>query len=92
MTTQDIHLAGRIDQIVRDYFSANPDKESILAKDLMPIFVAKGVFAKDYREGLPIRNLLRILDQENQLNLLVHCSVKRNQINRNWFFVKQLSH
>jgi hypothetical protein len=87
MTEKQIHLVGRIDQIVRDYFKANPSIKEIAAKDLMPLFVANGIFNKDYsRPGLPIRNILRALDAENKLGLLKHCKVVRNAVNRNWYF------
>lgn len=89
MTEKQIHKIGRIDQIVRDYFKSNPSIKEIAAKDLMALFVANGIFNKDYsRPGLPIRNILRTLDAENKLSLLKHCKVVRNSINRNWYFVK----
>lgn len=89
LTENTIHKAGRIDQIVRDYFKNNPSVKEVAAKDLMPLFVDKGVFNKDYsRPGLPIRNLLRQLDAENKLSLLNHCKVVRHEVNRNWYFSK----
>jgi hypothetical protein len=89
MTDKQIHKIGRIDQIVRDYFKKNPAIKEIAAKDLMTLFVANGIFNKDYsRPGLPIRNILRTLDAENKLSLLKHCKVVRNDVNRNWYFVK----
>lgn len=85
MTEQKIHLIGRIDQIVQDYFKNSADPE-IMAKDMMPILIEKGIFKKDHRNGLPIRNLLRELDAENKLHLLKHVKVIRNEVNRNWYF------
>lgn len=85
----NIHKAGRIDQVVRDYFNSNPSVKEVPAKDLMQLFVDKGIFNKDYsRPGLPIRNLLRELDKENKLSLLKHCKVIRHAVNRNWYFNK----
>jgi hypothetical protein len=85
-----IHKAGRIDQIVRDYFTSNPSILEVPAKDLMLLFVEKGVFNKDYsRPGLPIRNLLRDLDKEGKLTLLKHCKVVRKEVNRSWFFKRK---
>jgi hypothetical protein len=87
LTEHKIHKIGRIDQLVRDYFDSHPSIAEIPAKDLMSMFVAKGIFNKDYsRSGLPIRNLLRELDELNKLHLLRHCKVVRNRINRNWYF------
>ena len=70
LTETTIHKAGRIDQVVRDYFDSNPSLKEVAAKDLMQLFIDKGIFNKDYsRPGLPIRNLLRQLDAENKLSL-----------------------
>ena len=88
ISEKKMHKIGRIDQIVRDYFEKNKSVSEVLAKALMPLFIQKGIFEKDHREGLPIRNLLRDLDKENKLNLLKHVKVVRNAVNRNWYFVK----
>ena len=41
----------------------------------------------DYdRRGLPIRNVLRELDDKNQLDLIPYVVVDRKDKNRNWFF------
>lgn len=89
LTEITIQKVGRIDQVVRDYFHSNPNVKEVSAKDLMYLFVDKGIFSKDYsRPGLPIRNLLRRLDAENKLSLLSHCKVIRHAVNRNWFFIK----
>lgn len=89
MTEKKIHLIGRIDQIVRDYFELNKSVSEILAKDLMPLFIKKGVFEKDHRNGLPIRNLLRGLDGEKKLGLIKNVKVVRNDINRSWYFINK---
>jgi hypothetical protein len=87
MTELKTHKAGRIDQIVRDYFNDNPTIKEIRAKDLMPIFINKEIFTKDYRNGLPIRKFLRELDDENKLNLLKNIKVIKKDKNRNWYFI-----
>lgn len=86
MTEEFIHKVGRIDQIVRDFFKENTSINEIQAKELMPLFIEKGIFNKNYRDGLPIRNLLRTLDSENRLDLFSHCFVERKPINRYWYF------
>ena len=88
LSEKKIHRVGRIDQVVRDYFEENPSLKEIAAKDLMPLFIRKGIFIKDHQEGLPIRNLLRELDAANKLYLLRYVKVDRKLINRNWFFSK----
>lgn len=86
MTEKKIHLAGRIDQIVRDYFEKNTSVNEIPAKELMPLFISKGIFKRDHRGGLPIRNLLRALDAENKLGLIKYLKTDRKPVNRNWYF------
>lgn len=83
-----LHKIGRIDQIVRDYFEDNPTITEIPAKDLMKIFISKGIFFRNHRDGLPIRNLLRNLDKENKMDLLKHIKVIRHPVNRRWYFTK----
>jgi hypothetical protein len=71
-TERTIHKVGRIDQIVRDYFKNNPSVKDVPEKDLMQLFIEKGIFNKDYsRPGLTIRRLLRQLDADNRLSLVI---------------------
>ncbi len=60
--------------------------ENAKPKDLMPILIKKGYFLKDHRNGLPLRNLLRDLDRNNQLHLLPQVRVERKEKNTFWFF------
>lgn len=55
-------------------------------KDLMLILIEKGFFAKDHREGLPLRNVLRDLDARNELYLLPQVRADRKEKNVSWFF------
>ncbi len=86
MENHTIHLAGRIDQIVRDYFAVNRKVDIELAKNLMPLFIMKGIFAKDHRAGKPIRDFIRLLDENDALHLIPYCKVIRKAKNRNWYF------
>ena len=53
----------------------------------MDCFVDAGIFKMDYdRRGLPICNVLRELDDKNQLDLIPYVVVERKDKNRNWFF------
>mgnify|MGYP003575251479 CR=1 FL=1 len=88
LSPKKMHQAGRIDQVVRDYFDLHPSVSEIPAKDLMPLFIEKGIFLKDHRNGLPIRQLLRELDAAQQLYLLEQVKVIQRSVNRNWYFVK----
>jgi len=86
LSEKKVHKIGRIDQIVRDYFEKNKSIEEVPAKDLMNLFIQKGIFLRDYKNGLPVRTILRGLDKENKLHLLKHVKVVRNTVNRNWYF------
>jgi hypothetical protein len=88
LSEKKMHKIGRIDQIVRDYFAGRPTETEVSARNLMPLFIEKGVFEKDNRAGLPIRTLLRQLDAAGKLPLLKHVLVVRKEINRNWYFVR----
>ena len=57
-----------INQVLNEYFKQSPYK--VAAKDLMDLFVKNGIFKQDNTDkpGLPIRNLLRKLDQKGELN------------------------
>jgi hypothetical protein len=86
LTEGDIHKAGRIDQVVRDYFAGHASVQEVPAKELMPEFLEKEIFTSNHRDGLPIRDFLRKLDAAGKLDLLKHVKVVRNKVNRNWYF------
>lgn len=78
----------KINQVLADYFEKNKHVKRIRALDMMEYFIDAGIFNKDYkRSGLPIRNVLRELDEKNQLDLIPYVVVERKDKNRNWFFV-----
>ena len=77
----------RINQVLGDFFEKNKDIKRIPALDMMEHFVEAGIFNTDYdRPGLPIRKLLRELDENNQLCLIPYVVVERKDKNRYWFF------
>jgi hypothetical protein len=71
--------------VIEEFLKANHLKDA-KPKDLMPILVQKGYFNKDHRDGLPLRNVLRELDEQNMLYLLPQVSVERKASNRFWYF------
>jgi hypothetical protein len=89
VSEKKIHKAGRIDQVVRDHFETHRSVTEVSAKDLMPTFIAKGIFLKDHKNGLPIRKFLRDLDAAGKLSLLMNVKVVRKDINRNWYFIRK---
>ena len=60
--------------------------ERHLAKEFMPLFIENGIFNKDYREGLPIRKVLRALDTENSLDKIPYVHAERKSKITNWYF------
>jgi len=70
---------------IQDYLTKHQPKDA-KRKDFMTILIEKGYFNNDHRDGLPLRNLLRQLDDDNQLYLLPQVSVERKDTNRFWFF------
>ncbi|WP_199767876.1 hypothetical protein [Chryseobacterium sp. Leaf394] len=77
-----------IQKVVEDYFVKNPSVSLIPAKDMMPYFIKANIFVQDQKNGLPIRKILRELDEKNQLHLLPNLIAERKATNTNWFFVR----
>lgn len=75
-----------IQKVVEDYFANNPSVSLIPAKDLMPYFIKANIFVQDQKNGLPIRKILRELDNNNQLHLLPNVIAERKTKNTSWFF------
>ena len=75
-----------INQTIEAYFEKNKDVKIIRAKDLMPEFITAGIFSQDHRNGLPIREILRELDENNKLDLIPYVVAERKTINTNWYF------
>ncbi len=75
-----------IQKVVEDYFANNPSESLIPAKDLMPYFIKANIFVQDQKNGLPIRKILRRLDENNQLHLLPNVIAERKAKNTIWFF------
>ncbi|WP_208796407.1 hypothetical protein [Flavobacterium fluviatile] len=71
---------------MEDYFYNNASVSVVPAKDLMPYFIKANIFSKDEKNGLPIRKVLRKLDERNELHLLPHLIAERKTKNTNWFF------
>ena len=55
-TNDDIQMALRIKKAVKEYFTIHPQELMIEAKELMPIFISKGIFKSNHKDGLPHGN------------------------------------
>lgn len=75
-----------INQVIKKFFDLNTSIKIIPAKDLMPKFIAAGIFEKDEKNGLPIRKILRKLDAQNQLHEVPYVFADRKLRNTNWYF------
>ena len=76
----------QINLVLKDYFELNLGVKQIPAKDMMPYFVLAGIFKKDEKNGLPIRNILRQLDEKNQLNFIPFVVADRKAVYTKWYF------
>ena len=82
MKQKEIVIMGSVIQT----FLSEKKLENAKPKDLMQVLVNKGFFKQDHRAGLPLRNILRDLDNKGLLYLLPQVSVERKKSNRNWYF------
>ncbi len=89
LSEYNIQKAGIIDQIVFDYFKLNPKVKEVQAKDLMEEFVKAGAFSKDYKDGLPLRDFLKKLEENNSLDLFKQSKLIRKAENKYWYFAKK---
>lgn len=77
---------NHINKVLKKYFELNKSVSSIPAKDMMPYFIKNGIFVSDQKMGLPIRRVLRELDEKNLLHLIPFVYAERKLKNTNWFF------
>jgi len=69
ITETEIQMAFRIKRCVKEFFDTHNQTE-IEAKELMPLFIKKGIFNSNHQVGLPIQDFLRYLEKEKYLNLI----------------------
>lgn len=77
----------RINKVIEAYFKANPTITIVPAKNLMPQFIAAGIFKKDFKNGLPIRKVLRSLESDEQLAAIPTVYAQGKDVNTYWYFV-----
>jgi hypothetical protein len=87
ITKKDIQQALRIKRAINEYFEYSLETK-IMAKELMSLFISKEIFIKDYKEGLPIRDFLRQLEENNHLHLIPQAHFEQKDSNKNWYFIK----
>lgn len=87
LTSNDIQKSLRIKNAVNEYFE-NSNETKVQAKELMNLFMSKGIFSSNNKDGLPIRDFLRLLDENKQLNLIPQVFFEQKEQNKNWYFIK----
>ena len=87
LTHTDIQKAIKIRKAVNEYFKTS-NVSKVQAKELMSLFISKGIFTHDEKDGLPIRNFLRFLDENQQLSLIPQVLAERKDKYTYWYFIK----
>lgn len=81
-------MISAINNVIKAYFDSHPFVNRIPVKKLIPEFIKAGIFQKNYKDGLPIRNEVRHLDKTNSLQLIPYVFAERKVKNTNWYFVR----
>ena len=76
-----------INSVLNAYFADKTNPRQVPALELMGLFIDKGIFNKDHRNGLPIRNVLRKLHNEGRLHDIPYAHEELKQKNIYWTFV-----
>lgn len=78
----------KINEVIHHYFEANTSVDWIPVSSIMPDMIKAGIFTKDKKKGLPIRKVLRTLDQESILAKIPTVHAERRPENVYWYFVR----
>lgn len=79
----------KINEAVDAYFKANKKEDWFPAKKLMPALIKNGVFNKDKKSGMPLRQLLRTLDKNKELDQIPLVHAERIGVDIYWYFVRK---
>ncbi len=80
----------RIDKIIFNLFAINPGIREVSITDALPLLRRHGIFIPCHpSDNMPLRNLLRKLEKENQLSLFSLVSAGRKKKNNRWYFTRQ---
>ncbi len=89
MTTEEKEeMIAAINQVLKEYFNRHPEVNEIVAKEMMPIFMENGIFNNNPSDGLPIRKLLRELDEDDELYRIPYVYPERKEKNTYWYFCR----
>ncbi len=82
----DLEKVKEINLVIEEFFKQNSTLEIIPVKTLMPHFIKAGIFIKDIKNGMPIRQVLRELDKADELKLIPYTHAKRQEQSIYWYF------
>lgn len=78
----------KINEAISHYFDTNTSVDWIPAKTIMPALIEAGIFTKDKKKGLPIRQVLRALDKESTSTKIPTAYAERGPESVYWYFVR----
>ncbi len=84
---KDLSKIEKINTVIEEYLTSNATLTIVPVKELMPAFIKAGIFAKDIKKGLPIRLILRELDEKNELDLIPFVHAERHGEHTYWYFI-----
>jgi len=79
----------QINSVISGYFEDSTKEDSIAVKELMPDFIKAGIFTKDQKNGLPIRKVLRALDEQKALDKIPNAHPERREQHTYWYFLRE---
>ncbi|MGL1887470.1 MAG: hypothetical protein OCD76_13225 [Reichenbachiella sp.] len=79
----------KINEVIVDYFDNNKKVKWVAAREIMPGLVAAGVFNKDVKKGMPLRKVLRELDENNELEQIPRIHAERKGVDTYWYLVRE---
>ena len=89
ITDNEIQTALRIKRCVKEFFDTHIHT-IIEAKELMLLFIKRGIFKSNSQDGLPIRNFLNHLEKEKELGLIPQALYQQKYTKKNWVFIKTI--
>ena len=82
-------IIEQINTVIAEYFNTNTSVDWIPAKEIMPALVKAGVFRKDEKSGMPLRKVLRALDEIDGLEQIPFVHPQRIDKNTYWYLVRE---
>ncbi len=83
----DTQTINSINTAIEAFFNTDSTLKIVPVKVLMPAFIKAGIFKKDHKNGKPIRDILRELDESGQLPLIPYIHAERRELNTYWYFI-----